>query len=260
MSPTKTCPEKPVSKTTSRTTQKIPAPVVLNTEKEPLPWGLFPLGTRRRHKWFQTVVRQSALNNIHEHGLESPDVEVRGVLVGGAYRDDYGEFVYVRHIIRGKDAPATAASVTFTSETWTHLHEQLEDRHPDDRILGWYHTHPNHGISLSGMDKFIHESFFNLSWQVAYVHDPIRLEDGLFRWKRGSVRQTRFMIEADSRPTGALDPNFDRERERKLLAWLIAAMIALAIFSVTMVWAQVPDELKNDSMSASGVIEQEGER
>lgn len=215
----------------------------LEPVKDKLPWGLFPLGSRRRRKGFQIVIRQSGLNAVYQHGLETPDAEVCGVLVGGAYRDDHGEYVHVRHIIRGEHAPATAGSVTFTSETWTELHEKLETTYPDDRILGWYHTHPDHGIFLSGMDMFIQESFFNLPWQIAYVHDPVRLQDGMFRWKGESVKQTRFYVEADVRPVGELNPDFESERERKLLVWFVAAMITLAIFSVAMVWATTAPQI-----------------
>ncbi len=202
--------------------------------------GIVPLGARRRSAGFQVVMRQSALNEIHDHGLETPHVEVCGVLIGGVYRDDLGQYLHVRHVVRGESSESTAGSVTFTSETWDEIHRLMEQQYPDERILGWYHTHPNHGIFLSSMDTFIHENFFDLPWQVAFVHDPVRLKDGMFTWQDGSVKGSSYQIERDDKPVGALNPDFRRECERKLLVWLVAAIIALALGSVAVVWSQVP--------------------
>ena len=50
----------------------------------------------------------------------------------------------------------------------------MDAEHSEERIVGWYHTHPGFGIFLSGMDLFIQDHFFNLPWQVAFVYDPLR--------------------------------------------------------------------------------------
>ena len=49
--------------------------------------------------------------------------------------------------------------------------------------MGWYHTHPDFGVFLSGHDVFIHRHFFGQPLQVAYVVDPIRQTRGFFQWR-----------------------------------------------------------------------------
>ncbi len=165
-------------------------------------WATWPfralprvIGTRTPN--FQIVVRQSALNDIIRHGKSAPDIEVCGVVLGNVYRDEYGPLLFIEAVIRGDRAEGHAAQVTFTSETWSYIHEQLERTYADKKIAGWYHTHPGHGIFLSGMDLFIQENFFNLPWQVAYVYDPQRGEDGMFCWRHGETVRDEYLIEPD---------------------------------------------------------------
>ncbi|QDU93377.1 Mov34/MPN/PAD-1 family protein [Lignipirellula cremea] len=143
------------------------------------------------------VMRQSVLNQIHEHGLSSPDAEICGVFVGRGYRDPQGPFVYIEHIIRGQHSDSHAAQVTFTAETWNHIHNRLDADFPELRILGWYHTHPGFGVFLSGMDRFIQENYFSGSDQMAFVYDPHSGEEGLFVWREGEAVRDSFLIEPD---------------------------------------------------------------
>ena len=150
----------------------------------------------QREPRFQAVVRQSALNTLHRHGL-SQDVEVCGVLVGTIHRDPSGPWLYVTDAIEGDHATSRAAQVTFTAETWAHIQSVMDRDHPDKRILGWYHTHPGFGIFLSEMDLFIQENFFPLPWQVALVYDPKANEEGLFIWKDNKPTVEVFLTEPD---------------------------------------------------------------
>lgn len=158
----------------------------------------FPLGPRERPTRRQVIFRQSVLNNIHTHGREAPDIEVCGVLVGNVYADAMGPFVFIESSIRGDFSTGKAAQVTFTARTWSHIQEVMDREHPDLRILGWYHTHPGHGIFLSDMDLFIHKNFFSLPWHLAFVFDPQHWEEGLFAWRTGNMAVESFVVQKDA--------------------------------------------------------------
>jgi proteasome lid subunit RPN8/RPN11 len=146
---------------------------------------------------FQVVVRQSALNRVHVHGDSSPRAEVCGVLVGDVYHDETGPFLLVEHIIEGQAAPGSAGQVTFTADTWQHIQLLMDRQYPDLRIVGWYHTHPGHGIFLSEMDVFLHESFFGLPWQAALVYDPRSGDEGIFSAHEGQAHRLEYVVESD---------------------------------------------------------------
>jgi proteasome lid subunit RPN8/RPN11 len=118
---------------------------------------------------------------------------VCGVLVGEWKRDSTGPFVEVRHIIESNAARSGPAEVTFTHDTWAAINREMDTKYHGQRIVGWYHTHPDFGIFLSDYDVFIHRHFFAGAGQIAWVIDPIRNQEGVFRWR-------------DNRPT--LTPQF----------------------------------------------------
>lgn len=147
----------------------------------------------------RTVVLQSVINGIKEHGRSSMHEEVCGVLVGSLCWDG-GPYLFIDAWIEGKHASHQSGSVTFTSETWDFIHEELAGKHPDRKIVGWYHTHPGFGIFLSNMDAFIHENFFSFPWQPAYVFDPQAETDGFFFRTNGELRQEDVSIAPDAEP------------------------------------------------------------
>jgi proteasome lid subunit RPN8/RPN11 len=158
------------------------------------PW---PATLPSRRDGYQVVIRRSVLNEISTHGQTARDVEVCGVVAGNVFRDDAGPYLSIEASIRGEHAGSSTAQVTFTAETWTQIQSVMESEHPDQRVVGWYHTHPGFGIFLSEMDLFIHGNFFNLPWQIAFVYDPISGEEGLFIWRDGKTERVPFYVDED---------------------------------------------------------------
>jgi len=125
------------------------------------------------------------------HALENDRIELCGVMLGCLYRDEQGPFLCVTAAIRGEHAGNQSAQVTFTQETWAHIHREMDRRYSGMQMVGWYHTHPGFGIFLSSMDLFIHENFFNSPEQVAFVIDPQSGDEGFFCWREGKVVRMR---------------------------------------------------------------------
>ena len=166
-------------------------------DESDLAFRMLSIGTGKREKRFQAVAKRSVLNSIYAHGQSVHDTEVCGVLVGDLYRDALGPVLHIEAAIAGQHAAGQTAQVTFTAETWAHIQSEMEQRYPDKKILGWYHTHPGFGIFLSDMDVFIHENFFGLPWQVAFVYDPHSTEEGLFVWRKGKPDRDALLVEED---------------------------------------------------------------
>jgi proteasome lid subunit RPN8/RPN11 len=54
------------------------------------------------------------------------------------------------------------------------------------RIVGWWHTHPDMGLFLSGDDLRSHLSLFGAgSWEIAVVIEPRRLDAAVFTLDQG---------------------------------------------------------------------------
>jgi proteasome lid subunit RPN8/RPN11 len=80
------------------------------------------------------------------------------------------------------NAAQAGTYVTFTQDTWEHIYKIKDKDYPDERIMGWYHSHPGFGVFLSDHDTFIHKNFFSSALQVAWVYDPHSDEEGCFGW------------------------------------------------------------------------------
>jgi len=128
---------------------------------------------------------------IERHALSDTSVELGGILLGKECVDDLTglPFVLVTKSLEAKHFENTQASFTYTHDSWEEISRERDRLHPDLDIVGWYHTHPDFGIFLSGHDQFIHRHFFAQPLQLAYVVDPIRQTRGFFQWRAGELEQ-----------------------------------------------------------------------
>ena len=124
--------------------------------------------------------------SIYDHVFDSPNAEVGGVLVG--HRQPAGTPI-VSNIIPALAARETLDTLTFTHDAWAFIHQEMESRFPELEIVGWYHSHPGHGVFLSADDLFIHHNFFNDGTSIAFVVDPLNGEEGVFGWQNEEVVQ-----------------------------------------------------------------------
>jgi proteasome lid subunit RPN8/RPN11 len=122
---------------------------------------------------------------IRQHARSNLKNEVCGVLIG----DFEDGATHVCACIDGANAAQGGAHVTFTQDTWEHIYKIKDRDFPDERIVGWYHSHPGFGIFLSDHDTFIHKNFFSAPEQVAWVFDPHSDEEGCFGWHGGHLER-----------------------------------------------------------------------
>jgi proteasome lid subunit RPN8/RPN11 len=141
------------------------------------------------------VIDGEVVRRIRQHARGSLQAEVCGVLIGPRG----GNEVQVTASIAGENAAQAGTHVTFTQETWEHVYKIKDAQFPDDRIVGWYHSHPGFGVFLSDHDAFIHQNFFSSQDQIAWVFDPHSDEEGCFGWTGGRLERIRSIRVSDPR-------------------------------------------------------------
>jgi proteasome lid subunit RPN8/RPN11 len=130
------------------------------------------------------------VRDMEEHALSDTSVELGGVLLGGTHVDEEGRpFVVITDSLRAQHYESTKGSFTFTHDTWSAITREREQFPPELQMVGWYHTHPDWGVFLSGMDMFICDNFFNKPLDVAYVIDPCRGDRAMFQWTGDALTQ-----------------------------------------------------------------------
>jgi proteasome lid subunit RPN8/RPN11 len=131
------------------------------------------------------VMEAEVARKIRQHARTSMKAEVCGVLIGNTEH----ERMTVEACIAGINAAQGGAHVTFTQDTWEHIYKIKDKEYPDQKIVGWYHSHPGFGVFLSEHDLFIQQNFFSNAQQVAWVYDPHTDEEGCFGWVGGNIEK-----------------------------------------------------------------------
>ena len=148
---------------------------------------------------YRVVISAAAHEMIWKHAAGSVDdaraaamgiVEVGGILVGNVYKDGDGPYLEITSAVIGEHTDNQGTQMTFTPDTWAQVAEIKDRLFPNEKIVGWYHTHPDFGIFLSDMDKFTHRQFFSPPWTTAFVVDPVQKSEGFFVWSGGETVQT----------------------------------------------------------------------
>jgi len=141
------------------------------------------------------VVNGEVARQVRQHARASPSAEICGVLIG---QDRPGR-IEIQACIAGANAEEGGAHVTFTQDTWEHIYQVKDKEYPNQRIVGWYHSHPGFGVFLSDHDAFIHKNFFASPGQVAWVYDPHSDEEGCFGWMDGRIERLSQIVVSDQR-------------------------------------------------------------
>lgn len=139
-------------------------------------------------------MNESILRGVVDYSKTDLGHELGGVFVGDLFSWKGKPYLEVAGYIKATKYQNTAASFTFTHDTWSGITREREQKYNDKLVVGWHHTHPGYGIFLSGTDMFSHKNFFNLPWMFALVVDPRAETLGFFQWKNRTVAKCGFFF------------------------------------------------------------------
>jgi proteasome lid subunit RPN8/RPN11 len=149
----------------------------------------------RVEDWVPILLTQRAYVYCTAHAGSDLSREVGGVLVGQIYREeDDGLYVVVEDGIQAQHTDFGPTHLTFTHDSLVQLNNELEERFPGKRMVGWYHTHPRMDVFMSSYDTWLHSHFFSQPWQVALVIEPHAERGGFFCWQPGGRLDPRWYV------------------------------------------------------------------
>jgi len=162
----------------------------------------------QRSQPFQLYIVKSVLDQIWKHVEENPRVESGGVLVGHPFRnleEPAVTFVVIAKAIRQDSDNRSVGHFTVGPHEIAAARAEIEEYYPGLVSVGWYHSHPGHGVFLSGLDLQIVRSIYNADWHVSLVLDPQRKEVAFFRGPDGMKVPGWLVLKENSatQPSGA---------------------------------------------------------
>ena len=155
------------------------------------------------------------------HVGEQLENEVGGFLIGFLGEDG----LTVTHAVPAREAVGSAAQLTFPPEAWTAVLSTIEERNQGERLVGWYHSHPGHGIFLSAYDEFIQSQFFPEEGQIAIVIDPQTGEEGVFVTRNGKTQDV--FKRSGTKAKGQTKAQQAAKRDRRSLIFRAGSVVIL---------------------------------
>jgi proteasome lid subunit RPN8/RPN11 len=127
------------------------------------------------------ILSYRALNKVLRHGMRFSNpkapkkewIECMGFLVGDVI-DGNVEISDAIPMVHG-----SIVEVEFQNEHYAKADEINQSLTNENWIVGWYHTHPGHGLFLSPVDRVNHSGYQSLNPKaVAMVFDPSKFKYG----------------------------------------------------------------------------------
>lgn len=130
--------------------------------------------------------------------LRARDVEQGGLLIGRAWLTADGAVarVQVTRAVAAEDATGSAFALRMETSVWSAARRSLE---AGELIVGWYHSHPGLTAFFSETDRQTQAAFFNHSYSLGWVIDPVIGEEALFLGP-GCLPAAREIPPPDPRP------------------------------------------------------------
>jgi hypothetical protein len=101
----------------------------------------------------------------------------------------------------------------------------IEERNQGERLVGWYHSHPGHGVFLSAYDEFIQAQFFPEEGQIAIVIDPQTGEEGVFVTRNGKTQEV--FKRSGTKAKGETKAQKAAKRDRRSLFFRAGSVVIL---------------------------------
>ncbi|MCO6492272.1 MAG: hypothetical protein J5I98_27895 [Phaeodactylibacter sp.] len=131
------------------------------------------------------MLREENAFDIRKDNVEDLS-EIGGFLLGHFYPSENGDYqVAVTTFIPITPEKNDRYTVKFGDKAWSELDDAFR-QYPGQRLLGWFHTHPGHGLFLSNADIDVHKYSFDKKYQFALEIDPTtpRCDVAFFSWQK----------------------------------------------------------------------------
>lgn len=132
---------------------------------------------------FAVHCKVAVLQALMSYAKQYPDTEVLGLLLGRVVQTNGGR---IRTVVRefftaGEYERSTLGSVVVGPSEFLRMYREYEDdaKQRGLRVVGWFHTHPGHGVFMSPTDRRT-QAMFTYPWQIGIVLDPVHNTWGVF--------------------------------------------------------------------------------
>jgi proteasome lid subunit RPN8/RPN11 len=119
-----------------------------------------------------------AFEGAREHFKEAAErgVEAIGLFAGRVYSFQGKEYLVAEEYVTAEN-DSSALHTRFAREAF----KEIAEKYSGKPFVVWAHSHPGYGSFMSSQDLAAHNSFFDETYHLALVIDPLRGEEKLFK-------------------------------------------------------------------------------
>ncbi|MGB1217858.1 MAG: hypothetical protein ACPG5P_08265, partial [Saprospiraceae bacterium] len=113
---------------------------------------------------------------VEETGGMTP--EIGGFLMGKYTKDKEDYHLSIEELIPFNPEYSDAFKIEIGTKTQVQELGTALEEHPDMAVVGWFHTHPGHGLFLSNPDQIVHQHFphpFQVAMEIESLTDELDL-------------------------------------------------------------------------------------
>jgi len=142
-------------------------------------------------KSIREIAEMVGTQNAYDPDKQSAEElsEIGGFLLGHFYPQKKGKYyVSISTFVPITPEVNNRYTVKFGDEAWVELDDAYKNN-PGERLVGWFHTHPGHGLFLSNADIKVHTEAFSEKYQFAMEIDPTTpgCDTAFFTWKKDNT-------------------------------------------------------------------------
>jgi len=143
---------------------------------------------QEQHNGSQIIFKPQAVKQLQRYidwgeSTKRNVIEQQGILLGSVYQTPSGFSAIVEAVLLS-EAVGNQVYVESAHSDWSKMDRQMDELNRGRKRklvkLGWWHTHPNMGIFMSGTDKGTQANYFYKDWQFAVVLNPQDKKWGAF--------------------------------------------------------------------------------
>lgn len=148
----------------------------------------FASANREQHRVSQIIFKPQAVKQLQRYidwgeSTQRNVIEQQGILLGSVYQTPSGYSGVVEAVLLS-EAVGNQVYVESAHSDWSKMDGQMDELNRGRKCklvkLGWWHTHPNIEIFMSGIDKGTQANYFYKDWQFAVVLNPQDKKWGAF--------------------------------------------------------------------------------
>ena len=109
------------------------------------------------------------------------------ILLGEWSKEGKKDILFINGAVEADNLSFDMKEIVFTNETWSSVHQKIEDNFPGEQVVGWFLSRLGYSVSLDKEIEDCHKVNFKGDKTVLYLMDALEQEDAFYLFDKGTA-------------------------------------------------------------------------